>query len=103
MGKNKIDQFLSGATKNLPLYTSSKFTSHFVRKTCIKTLLDSGVSHNNVAQLSGHNSLESLDSYDVVSPWTATADVKNTQWERKHLHVQTEAKCTEGKFPGSFK
>ena len=50
MGKNKIGQFLSSATKNLPMSTSSKFTNHCVRKTCIKTLLDSGVSHNNVAQ-----------------------------------------------------
>ena len=67
MGKNKIGQFLSSATKNLPLSTSGKFTNHSVRKTCIKTLLDSGVSHNNVAQLSGHKSLKSLDSYAVAS------------------------------------
>ena len=32
-----------------------------------KTLLDSGVSHNNVAPLSGHKSLKSLDSYAVAS------------------------------------
>jgi len=67
MAKNKIGQFLSSATKNLPLSTSGKFTNHSVRKTCIKTLLDSGVSHNNVAQLSGHKSLKSLDSYAVES------------------------------------
>ena len=36
-----------------------------MRKTCIKTLLDSGVSHNSVAQLSGHKSLNSLDNYAV--------------------------------------
>ena len=58
MGKNKIGQFLSSATKNLPTSTSGKFTNHSVRKTCIKTLLDSGVSHKNVAQLSGHKSLK---------------------------------------------
>ena len=58
MGKNKIGQFLSSATKNLPMSTSGKFTNHSVRKTCIKTLLDSGVSHKNVAQLSGHKSLK---------------------------------------------
>ena len=67
MGKNKIGQFLSSATKNLPMSTSGKFTNHSVRKTCIKTLLDSGVSHNNVAQLSSHKSLKSLDSYAVAS------------------------------------
>ena len=67
MGKNKIGQFLSSATKKLPMSTSGKFTNHSVRKTCIKTLLDSGVSHNNVAQLGGHKSLKSLDSYAVAS------------------------------------
>ena len=67
MGKNNIGQFLSSATKNLPLSASGKFTNHSVRKTCIKTLLDSGLSHNNVAQLSGHKSLKSLDSYAVAS------------------------------------
>jgi len=67
MGKNKIGQLLSSATKNLPLSTSGKFTNHSMRKTCIKTLVDSGVSHNNVAQLSGHKSLKSLDSYAVAS------------------------------------
>jgi len=50
----------------MPLSTSGKFTNHSVRKTCIKTRLDSGVSHNNVAQLSGHKSLKSLDSYAVA-------------------------------------
>ena len=58
MGKNKIGQFFSIATKNLPMSTSSKFTNHTVGKTCIKTLVGSGVSHNNVAQLSGHRSLK---------------------------------------------
>ena len=67
MGKNKIGQFLSSATKNLPMSSSGKFTNHSVRKTSIKTSLDSGVSHNNVAQLSGHKSLKSLDSYAVAS------------------------------------
>jgi len=66
MGKNKIGQFLSSATKNPPLSTSGKFTNHSVRKTCIKTLLDYGVSQNNVAQVSGHKSLKSLDSYAVA-------------------------------------
>jgi len=67
MGKNKIDQFLSSATKNLPLSISGKFTNHSVRKTYIKTLLDSGVSHNKVAQLSDQKSLKRLDSYAVAS------------------------------------
>ena len=36
-------------------------------KTCIKTLLDIGVSHNTVAQFSGNKSPKSLDSYAVAS------------------------------------
>ena len=46
---------------------SGKISNHSVRKTCIKTLLDSGVSYNTVAQLSGHKNVKSLDSYAVVS------------------------------------
>jgi len=75
MGKNKIGQFLSSATKNLPLFSSGKFTNHSARKTCIKTLLDSGVSHNNVAQLSDHKSLKSLDKLCRSIPSTAAPDV----------------------------
>jgi len=77
MGKNKIGEFLSSVTKNLPMSTGVKFTNHSVRKTCIKTLLDSGVSHSNVAQLSGHKSLKSLDSYAVASSieWVAGWEV----------------------------
>ena len=56
-GKNKIGRFLSSATKNLPLSVGGKLTNHSVRKTCINTLLDSGVSHN----------LKSLDSYTIAS------------------------------------
>lgn len=66
---NKIGKFLSNGTNNLPMSTSGKFTNHSVPETCtcIKTLLYPGVSHNNVAQLSGHKSLKSLDSYVVAS------------------------------------
>ena len=64
MGKNKIGQFLFSATKNLLKSTGGKSTNHSVRTTCIKTLLDSGVFHNSVAQLSGH---KSLDGYAVAS------------------------------------
>ena len=67
LGKNEIGEFLSSATKDLPMSASGKCTNHSVRTTCIKTLLDYGVSHNRVAQLSGHKSLKSLDSYAVAS------------------------------------
>ena len=54
MGKNKIGQFFSQASENAQISKSSKITNHSVRKTCIKTLLDSGISHNTVTQLSSH-------------------------------------------------
>lgn len=67
MGQNSIGKFMSSATKSLNLEQRGKMTNHSVQKTCIKTLLDSGISHNTVAQLSGHKSLKSLDSYAVAS------------------------------------
>ena len=67
MGKNKIGEFLSSATKKLSLSKSGKLINRSVRKTCIKTLLDSGVSLDIEAQLSGHKCLKSLDSYAVAS------------------------------------
>ena len=59
MGERKIGQFLSQASKNAEISKSSRITNHLVHKPCIKTLLDSGVSHNTVAQLSGGKNPES--------------------------------------------
>ena len=67
MGKNKIGQFISSAMEKLNVNKRGKITNHSVRKTSISTLLDRGVPHNTVAQLSGHKSLKSLDSYSVAS------------------------------------
>ena len=44
-----------------------KVTNHSVRKTCISRLLDADVPENFVAQLSGHKSTESLQSYKSAS------------------------------------
>ena len=41
--------------------------NHSVRKTCISRLLDADVPENFVAQLSGHKSTESLQSYKSAS------------------------------------
>ena len=95
IGKNKIGQFLSSATKKLPMSTSGKFTNHSVRKTCIKTLLDSGVSHNNVAQLSGHKSLKSLDSYAVAS--------REQQRQMSKILSGKENNSTPGPKPNALK
>ena len=74
MGKNKIRQFLSSATENVQITKSGKISNHSVCKTCINTLLNSGVSHNTVTQLSDHKNLKSLISC------SATWNVKNCEW-----------------------
>ena len=66
--KNDIGKFLSTAAKNAGLYKEGKkVTNHSVRKTCISRLLDADVPENFVAQLSGHKSTESLQSYKSAS------------------------------------
>ena len=47
-----------------------KVTNHSVRKTMIQRLVDSKFSTNEVAQLSGHKNLKSLDSYMKTSDQT---------------------------------
>jgi len=97
MGENKIGQFLSSATKNLPLSTSGKFTNHSLRKTCIKMLLDSGVLHNNVAQLSGHKSLKSLDSYAVASHQQQRQKSKILRGKENSRPMQTKGRNSREK------
>ena len=64
LGQNEIGKFLSTAAKNAGLHRErKKVTNHSVTKTCISTLLDADVPENFVAQLSGHKSTESLQSY----------------------------------------
>ena len=66
--KKEIGKFLSTAAKNAGLHREGKkVTSHSVRKTCISRLLDPDVPENFVAQLSGHKSTESLQSYKSAS------------------------------------
>ena len=68
LGKNEIGKFLSTAAKNAGLHREGKKeTNHSVRKTCISRLLDAHVPENFVAQLSGHKSRESLQSYKSAS------------------------------------
>ena len=68
LGKNEIGKFLSTVAKNAGLHREGKkVTKHSVRKTCISRLLDADVPENCVAQLSGHKSTESLQSYKSAS------------------------------------
>ena len=62
--KNEIGKFLSTAAKNAGRHREvEKVTNHSVRKTSTSRLLDADVPENFVAQLSGHKSTESLQSY----------------------------------------
>ena len=65
LGKNEIGNFLSTAPKkaNLQQGQGAKITNHSVRKTSISRLLDADIPENYVAQLSGHKSIDNLQSY----------------------------------------
>ena len=68
LGKNEIGKFLSTAAEKAGLHREGKrVTNHSVRKTCISRLLDADIPENFVAQLSGHKSTESLQSYKSAS------------------------------------
>ena len=68
LAKNEIGKFLSTAAKNAGLHREGKkVTNHSVRKTSISRLLFADVPENFVAQLSGHKSMESLQSYKSTS------------------------------------
>ena len=68
LGKNEIGKFLSTAAQKAGLHREGKrVTNHSVRKTCISRLLDADIPENFVAQLSGHKSTESLQSYKSAS------------------------------------
>ena len=64
LGKNEIGKFLKTAADEANLQRKgAKVTNHSVRKTGIGRLLDANTPETFVAQLSGHKSLQSLQSY----------------------------------------
>ena len=65
LGKNGIDKLMKTAAQSASL--QGNFTNHTVRKACISRLMDAEVPVNYVAQLSGHRTLKSLDSYKAAS------------------------------------
>lgn len=68
LGKNEIGKFLTKAADNAGLQRSgAKVSNHSVRKTSISRLLDANTPEIFVAQLSGHKSLQSLQSYKTAS------------------------------------
>ena len=69
MGKNKLGNFMVLAAKEVGMI-DKKITNHSVRKTMIQRLVDSKFTPNEVAQLSGHKNLKSLDCYMTASKET---------------------------------
>ena len=68
LGENMIGKFLAKAAEGAGIQRpGSKISNHSVRKTCISRLLDADFPENFVAQLSGHKSTESLQSYKSAS------------------------------------
>ena len=66
--KNEIGKFLSATAKTAGLHGEGKqVTNHSVSKSCISRFLDADVPENFVAQLNGHKSTESLQSFKSAS------------------------------------
>ena len=61
LGKNGIDKLMKTAAQ------SAGLQGNFTNQTCISRLMDAEVPVNYVAQLSGHRTLQSLDSYKAAS------------------------------------
>ena len=68
LGKNEIGKFLSTVAQKAGLHRERKWvTNHSVRKTCTTRLLNADIPENFVAQISGHKSMKSLQSYKSTS------------------------------------
>ena len=65
MGINKLASIMKTMANKAGL--KGRFTNHSVRKTMCSNLLHSGVHPNDVAQLSGHKNVASLNSYATAS------------------------------------
>ena len=61
MGKNKLGQFMLSSRKGVGI-TDKKITNQSVCKTMVQHLVDAKFNPNEIAQLSGHKNLKSLDS-----------------------------------------
>ena len=65
MGINMISTMMKRMCKSAGL--NGKYTNHSVRKTMCGGLLHAGIHPNQIAQLSGHKNVQSLNSYAVAS------------------------------------
>lgn len=65
MGKNTLGEIAKRMSEEAGF--SARHTNHSGRKTCITELLDAKVPPNEVAQISGHRNIMSLNHYNTVS------------------------------------
>lgn len=64
MGKNSLQKSVSNMAKDCGFV--GKYTNHSLRKTTCQDLLSEGVASTEICQLTGHNSVNSLNNYAVA-------------------------------------
>ena len=106
MGKNKLGKFMASASTEIGI-TDKKVTNYSVRKTMIQRLMDAKFTPNEVAQLSGHKNLKSLDSYMTASDETQkqmslSLSNNKVQAPLKPLHNQLNSQVqSSSQIPGA--
>ena len=89
--------FLSTEPKGVgPQREGKKVTNQSVRKTCIFRLLDADVPKNLVAQLIGHKSANSLQSYKLASSTHQRRSSLNLSRSHTSINLQMTLYSTEG-------
>jgi hypothetical protein len=65
MGENKINTMMESIVSGTSLESSKKrFTNHSGRKTLVHKLKKAGLERSEIAKVTGHRNLQSLDDYD---------------------------------------
>ena len=109
MGKNKLGKFMASASTEIGI-TNKKVTDHSVCKTMIQRLIDAKYTPNEVAQLSGHKNLKSLDSYMTASDETqkqislslSNSNVQAASFPLKPVHNQLISQAqSSSQIPGA--
>ena len=93
LGKNQIGKFLSTAAEEAGIQrTGAKVSNHSARKSSISRLLDTNTPENFVAQLSGHKTIQSLQSYKSAS--------EQHQRQMSNILIRTQEAANQS-FPDS--
>ena len=68
MGVNKINQMMKMIITGTSLENSEKnFTNHSTQKTVVSKLKKANVERSNIAKVTGHRNIQSLDDYDEAN------------------------------------